>query len=297
MNGHELSRSFRWTCVRVSPFSRGCHWRRPAGAPNDIFAFDRAAWAVPVVGALIGMIGAIAFWLGKTLQLGPWIAAILAIATLVALTGALHEDGLADCADGFGGGSTPCAKTRNHARQPSWHLRHDRVDPDARPARRGTSLAPRRRATPPSSPSSSRRVPCRGHAPFGRWRACPPRGPTAPARAPPCRHAASARHRRRARRLRPSCPSWRPSVVAPALTALGLAAASAFVVTRLRRPADRRSDRRRRRRRTADCRDARLSGLCRGGTGPGWVRVINCNDRCSCGTLHRLRLSPSPASG
>lgn len=63
-----------------------------------------AAWAWPLVGlALAGMAGAcgtLALWLG----LPPSLAALIALAVLVITTGALHEDGLADTADGFWGG-------------------------------------------------------------------------------------------------------------------------------------------------------------------------------------------------
>ena len=44
--------------------------------------------------------------LAHRLGLPPIVAAGLAIAALAASTGALHEDGLADVADGFGGGAT-----------------------------------------------------------------------------------------------------------------------------------------------------------------------------------------------
>jgi adenosylcobinamide-GDP ribazoletransferase len=60
----------------------------------------------PVVGALIGLAGAIAYALAVWLGLPPWPAAVVALATTIWLSGALHEDGLADVADGFGGGAT-----------------------------------------------------------------------------------------------------------------------------------------------------------------------------------------------
>jgi adenosylcobinamide-GDP ribazoletransferase len=66
----------------------------------------------PVVGALIGLAGGLVFALAVWLGLPPWPAAALALATTICATGALHEDGLADVADGFGGGRTRADKLR-----------------------------------------------------------------------------------------------------------------------------------------------------------------------------------------
>lgn len=63
----------------------------------------------PVVGALIGLLGGVAYALAS-LGLPPLPAATVALATTIWLTGALHEDGLADVADGFGGGRTRAEK-------------------------------------------------------------------------------------------------------------------------------------------------------------------------------------------
>jgi adenosylcobinamide-GDP ribazoletransferase len=65
-------------------------------------------WAYPLVGVAVGSIGAIVFWLASSWA--PSIAALLALAAMSLATGALHEDGLADTADGFGGGRTPAEK-------------------------------------------------------------------------------------------------------------------------------------------------------------------------------------------
>jgi adenosylcobinamide-GDP ribazoletransferase len=66
----------------------------------------------PVVGALIGLAGGVGYALAAWLGLPPWPAAAVALATTIWLTGALHEDGLADVADGFGGGRTREDKLR-----------------------------------------------------------------------------------------------------------------------------------------------------------------------------------------
>lgn len=62
-------------------------------------------WAYPIVGATIGAIGAGVYALARV-GLPPAMAAILAAAATILATGGLHEDGLADTADGFGGGHT-----------------------------------------------------------------------------------------------------------------------------------------------------------------------------------------------
>src|SRR5262249_28287922 len=62
----------------------------------------RASWAFPVAGILVGLAGALAYWLAIRLNVAPIPAAALALAATMALTGAMHEDGLADSFDGLG---------------------------------------------------------------------------------------------------------------------------------------------------------------------------------------------------
>ncbi len=57
----------------------------------------------PAVGIGIGAASAVVLLLAGAIW-GPVIAALFAVAASIAVTGALHEDGLADTADGFGGG-------------------------------------------------------------------------------------------------------------------------------------------------------------------------------------------------
>lgn len=59
----------------------------------------------PIVGVLIGAVGGgIAVGLGELVPAS--VAAAVAVVAVLLLTGAFHEDGLADTADAFGGGST-----------------------------------------------------------------------------------------------------------------------------------------------------------------------------------------------
>jgi adenosylcobinamide-GDP ribazoletransferase len=69
-------------------------------------AVARATWALPVAGLLVGLAGALVYKIASRFGLTPNLAALLALAATALITGALHEDGLADTADGLGGGRT-----------------------------------------------------------------------------------------------------------------------------------------------------------------------------------------------
>lgn len=71
--------------------------------PEDQLA--RAARYFPVAGLIVGVITGIV-WLIAHSHVGATLAAGLALAAGVLATGALHEDGLADCCDGLGGGAS-----------------------------------------------------------------------------------------------------------------------------------------------------------------------------------------------
>ena len=74
--------------------------------PASDGAIARATWALPVAGLLVGLAGALAYKVSIRFGLTPNLAALLALAATALITGALHEDGLADTADGLGGGRT-----------------------------------------------------------------------------------------------------------------------------------------------------------------------------------------------
>ncbi|MBO0737336.1 MAG: adenosylcobinamide-GDP ribazoletransferase [Alphaproteobacteria bacterium] len=63
-----------------------------------------SAWAFPLVGGGIGAAVAVVFFVAQLSGLADLPAASIAVLAGVALTGALHEDGLADTADGLLGG-------------------------------------------------------------------------------------------------------------------------------------------------------------------------------------------------
>jgi adenosylcobinamide-GDP ribazoletransferase len=77
--------------------------------PRDLpFSEDRLTEATkffPLVGLVVGLIGAGVLW-GASAVFPLSVAVILSVVATVAATGAFHEDGLADAADGLGGGLT-----------------------------------------------------------------------------------------------------------------------------------------------------------------------------------------------
>ncbi|WP_299553161.1 adenosylcobinamide-GDP ribazoletransferase [uncultured Tateyamaria sp.] len=73
--------------------------------PDHAFAHGaRAVWAYPVAGLVLGGLLALFAAVLSGLGLNPPIVAGLTLGALVVLTGAMHEDGLADTADGLWGG-------------------------------------------------------------------------------------------------------------------------------------------------------------------------------------------------
>ena len=65
--------------------------------------FACSFWATPISALIIGGIMAALWWLAMTIWHNPLLAAGLALAAHALLTGALHDDGLADLADAMGG--------------------------------------------------------------------------------------------------------------------------------------------------------------------------------------------------
>ncbi len=62
-----------------------------------------AAWAYPLVGAALGLMAGGLGWALRTWGVSTGMAAAFVLAAQVVMTGAMHEDGLADMADGMGG--------------------------------------------------------------------------------------------------------------------------------------------------------------------------------------------------
>ncbi|MBS1103590.1 adenosylcobinamide-GDP ribazoletransferase [Gluconobacter sp. Dm-62] len=76
-------------------------WLRVEGSD---WSLGRSLWCWPLTGAGVGAVGGALYLALTHLGLPPLLSAIWTAAALLLLTGGLHEDGLADMADGLGGG-------------------------------------------------------------------------------------------------------------------------------------------------------------------------------------------------
>ena len=82
--------------------------RLPVGrVAEPVPGLDQVRWAYPLVGLPVGFVGCMIHAGALGLGASYFLAAGLTLAALVLMTGALHHDGLADLADGLGGGQTP----------------------------------------------------------------------------------------------------------------------------------------------------------------------------------------------
>jgi adenosylcobinamide-GDP ribazoletransferase len=74
------------------------------GFPYNAREWRWASAHFPLIGACLGGLLLAVWWGGA--RLGAWVAAVLVAIAAALLTGALHEDALADTADALGGGGT-----------------------------------------------------------------------------------------------------------------------------------------------------------------------------------------------
>lgn len=75
----------------------------PDSVPHSPEGLNHSARYFPAVGILVGLLSAIVFGLANLLYPEP-VCIVIAMAASIYLTGAFHEDGLSDMADGLGGG-------------------------------------------------------------------------------------------------------------------------------------------------------------------------------------------------
>ncbi|WP_438767403.1 adenosylcobinamide-GDP ribazoletransferase [Kushneria sp. TE3] len=100
MSHKSLTRQWQWGCLAVSFLTR-----LPVRIRGDVTpeALGRCHRWFSLVGALIGLGLALMYW-GIEHVLPASVAVFVVLGLSLWLTGALHEDGLADCMDGLGGG-------------------------------------------------------------------------------------------------------------------------------------------------------------------------------------------------
>lgn len=80
--------------------------RIPVGRIEQLPPLAGCVWAYPIAGALHALVIGLTYWAAHALGLTSLVSALIAVLAGIMASGAFHEDGLADCADGFGGGWT-----------------------------------------------------------------------------------------------------------------------------------------------------------------------------------------------
>jgi len=85
---------------------------RLAGAPD----LSRALRLSPLAGLVVGALAGGVFWLSAALGVPTLLAALMAVLAGLLVTGALHEDGLADCADALGVHAGPAGQRQARRR-------------------------------------------------------------------------------------------------------------------------------------------------------------------------------------
>ena len=82
-----------------------CPWPHQQGTPIPFPPFNRVLVYGPLVGALLSLYLILIIYLLSLANLPPALIAALGLVCFTLITGGLHEDGLADCCDGFWGSS------------------------------------------------------------------------------------------------------------------------------------------------------------------------------------------------
>ncbi len=97
------------TIVRDTMRSLGFLSRLPIASKwfeDDDASLTNTCRAFPIAGAIATLPAVVILIVANLLQLPPLLAALIVMSALVITSGALHEDGIADVADGFFGGKT-----------------------------------------------------------------------------------------------------------------------------------------------------------------------------------------------